>query len=117
LREDLAKICNVRRRFEGTFVRFGQRSGYKGVLTTILLKNVRDISSGKTVTDHLWFTMGKGFEKLALKEDDVIRFDARVTEYVKGYKGNCNDDEEHKPLERDFRLSFPTKFVKVSKKI
>ena len=96
-------------------MKFGQKSGYKGILTTILLKDIADVASGKVVTDHLWFTMGKQFEKLDLSEGDVVRFDARVTDYVKGYQGRQDEDDyDYKAVERDFRLSFPTKFVKVS---
>lgn len=117
MREDLAKLCGVRRRFEGVFERFGKKTGYKEILTTILLRDVKDVSSGKIVTDHLWFTMGKRFEALRLVKGDVVRFTARVTEYEKGYKGRRNEDDyddyDSKPVEVDYRLSFPTKFVKM----
>ena len=119
MREELAKLCGVRRRFEAVFERFGKKTGYRDVLTTILLKDVRVVASRKLVTDHLWFTLGKGFEALNLVQGDVVRFDARVTEYIKGYRGRRDDDDyddcDRKPLERDYRLSFPTKFIKVSK--
>lgn len=85
------------------------------MLTTILLKDIVDVVSQKLVTDHIWFVLGKRFEKLDLKEGDIIRFDARVTDYIKGYRGHrYEEDYDCKPVERDFRLSFPTKFVKVS---
>jgi hypothetical protein len=115
MREKLEKLNGARRRFQGVFVRFGKKAGYRDVLTTILLRDVVDLSSKKVVTDHLWFTMGKQFERLGLKEGDIVRFDARVTEYEKGYKGRRDDEDfdDFKPLERDYRLSFPTKFVKV----
>ena len=115
MREELAKLFGQRRRFQGVFVRFGQKSGYKGVLTTILLKDIVDVISQKLVSDHSWFTMGKRFAELDLKEGDIIRFYARVTSYIKGYRGRQDEDDyDCKPVERDFRLSFPTKFVKVS---
>jgi len=115
LREELAKLCGKRRRFEGVFERFGQKSGYKDVLTTILLSAVKDMFSGTVVTDHLWFTMGKRFEALKLTKGDVVRFDARVTSYEKGYMGRQDEDAyDFKPVETDYRLSFPSKFIKVS---
>lgn len=115
MRAELAKFFGKRRRFQGVFVRFGQKSGYKGVLTTILLKDIVDVVSQKAVADHCWFTMGKRFEKLELKEGNIIRFYARVIDYVKGYQGRRGEDDyDYKPVERDFRLSFPTKLVKVS---
>jgi len=116
MREELAKLHGKRRRFQGVFVRFGQKSGYKYPLTTILLKDVVDVASGKLVTDHLWFTMGKQFEALELKEGDVVHFNARVTEYEKGYRGRQDEDDyDYKPVQIDYRLSFPTQFMKVSK--
>lgn len=116
MRDELAKRDGLRRRFQGCFVRFGTKSGYKGPpVKTILLKDIAEIASDKIVTDHLWFTMGKQFQRLNLKPGDVVRFNARVTEYVKGYQGRCDDDDAFsvKPCERDFRLSNPTDIVKI----
>ena len=111
LREKLAKLRNMRKRFKGTFDRFGLKSGYKGPLTTVLLKDIIDVSSGKVVTDHLWFNLTKGLEKLQLLEGDIVGFDARVTRYLKGYQG-IREDELH-PVGIDYRLSFPTKVEKL----
>jgi len=111
LREELAKLRNMRKKFKGTFDRFGQKSGYKGPLTTVLLKDIIDISTGKVVTDHLWFNLTKGLEKLQLMEGDIVGFDARVTRYLKGYQGR-REDELH-PVGIDYRLSFPTKVEKL----
>ena len=118
MREDLAKIYGSRRAFQGIFVRFGTRSGYKYPLTTVLLKDIQDVAVRKVVTDHLWFTLGKRMAQLDLKEGDVVRFEARVTRYSKGYRGRrrYEDDDfegEYTPLEYDYRLSFPTKVVKL----
>jgi hypothetical protein len=116
MREQLAKLHGARRRFQGVFVRFGQKSGYKRPLTTILLKDIVDVASGKPVADHLWFTMGKQFEQLELTVGDVVRFNARVTAYEKGYKGRQDEDDyDYKPIQRDYRLSFPTQFIKMPK--
>lgn len=55
--------------------------------------------------------MGKRFDEAKLCEGDVVQFKARVTRYVKGYRGRRNyDDDEYgaKPVKMDFRLSFPT---------
>jgi hypothetical protein len=115
VREELAKIAGQRRRFEAVFDRFGQKAGWKGTLTTILLTDVRDLVSGKVVTDHLWFTDGKRFQSLQLQPGDHVRFEARVTEYLKGYRGRQDeDDPDYKPVQTDFRLSFPTKMMKWS---
>lgn len=112
VRSLLAPIVGSRRKFRGTFVRYGQKSGYRGTLTTILLTTIEDVTSHKVVTDHLWFTMGKRFKALTLKDGDLVEFDARVTTYYKGYRGD-RDDEVH-PIELDYRLSFPTNLKKAN---
>jgi len=115
MREELAKLDGKRRRFEAVFVKFGSKAGYKHPETTILLEDVKDVVSGKVVTDHLWFTMGKQFKELDLKKGHIIRFNARVTEYEKGYRGRRDEDDyDYNPVQIDYRLSFPTKFIKVS---
>ncbi len=113
MRNELAKIEGNRARFEGIFVRFGTKRGYKGYPeATVLLRNVKSIQTEQIMTNHLWFTCGKRLESLNLKENDVVRFDARVTPYQKGYKG-YRDDVYDSPIETDYRLSFPTNVVKV----
>jgi hypothetical protein len=80
--------------------RYGEKSSYKGTKErTLLLVDIKDIS-GATVTDHLWMKVGKRLSSLAALPGDRVQFDARVTEYVKGYR---------KSGARDYRLSFPTK--------
>ncbi len=115
MRNQLAVINGSRARFEGIFVRFGTKKGYKGYpIQTILLKDIKSLTTGNIVTGHLWFTQGKRLEKLNLKENDIVRFDARVTPYEKGYKGYRDDDYgDFKPIELDYRLSFPTNVVKM----
>jgi hypothetical protein len=111
MRDELAKLYGKRRCFQGVFVRFGKKAAYKGEpLTTILLEDITDVASQKVVASHVWFTLGKGFERLTLQKDDVVRFWARVSKYVKGYKGRRDVD---KPLEQDYRLSFPTKLTRL----
>lgn len=107
MRKALKQLNGERRRFSGTFVRCGQKPGWKGkTLTTILLKDIKD-ANGKIVSDHLWFNLTKEFESLVLKEGMQIAFDARVREYWKGYQGYREDVD--KPVEIDFKLSHPTK--------
>jgi hypothetical protein len=113
MRVRLGKMYGERTVFRGTFSRFGLKSAYKGPpLKTVLLINITD-SSGRIVCDHLWFNFTKGFAALDLKEGDVVEFHARVKDYWKGYRGR-RDDVWDKPLEKDYKLSFPTKIRKVS---
>ncbi len=112
MREQLARLGDLRGRFTGTFVRYGTKPGWQGrIERTVLLKEVKD-SRGVVVTDHLWFNLTKGFEMQDLKAGDVVSFSARVTPYLKGYKG-YRSDEDLPPIERDYRLSNPTKFEKI----
>ena len=113
MRKELKSIGSENRHtFTAEFSRFGKKSSFKGEpLTTLLFMTVKD-DKGNKVTDHLWFTMTKGFEKCNLKEHDVIQFNARVSQYEKGYKGykdiiSCTSI--------DYKLSYPTK-IKVIKK-
>ena len=107
MREQLQKLEGQRKRFTGIFERYSTKPGYDGrpPIRTILLKDIQDCSN-KIVSDHIWITEGLRFQKLGtLNVGDKISFDARVTEYYKGYI-NHNEGLDYK--QRDYRLSFPT---------
>lgn len=102
MREKLEKIEGTRGRFSGTIARCGHKSGWKGAdIPTILLTNVRD-ASGRIVCDHLWFNMTKGFAGAGVGDNigAMVKFDARVKAYIKGYAGRREDF--------DFPPSHPT---------
>ena len=107
-----------RHTFTGEFARFGEKPAYKGHIPdiTVLLLNVKD-ADGNVVTDHLWFNYTKGFAACDLKEGDIVRFDARVKEYEKGYKGykTWADDEFLPPVSTDYKLANPTKISVVER--
>ena len=98
----------------------GEKTNFKGYLEkTILLSNVHFANQKSILTDHLWFNLTKEFAKIDLKEGDIVSFHARVKEYLKGYKGHRYDDEEYMnehPIEKDYKLSHPTK-VKLIKRV
>ena len=81
-----------------------------GIEYTVLLTDIKDMQ-GNTITDHLWFNLTKGFEKLNLQENEIIKFDARVKSYMKGHKGYR--DDVYKPIEKDYKLSHPTRIAKI----
>lgn len=115
MREELRTIGSKGRHvFTATFVRFGFRNGYIGPVKTILLQDVT--LDSKIVSDHLWFDLTKGFSDADLSPGDVVEFCARVSAYEKGYKGH-KDDVLNRPIERDYRLSRPTKIKKIRKKL
>ena len=114
MRKKLAKREGERATFHGAFERFGIKSGWKGhEEKTVLLKDVCD-ASGVIVSDHLWFNFTKAFALLNLQPGDGVQFDARVKNYVKGYFGR-RDDVFDRPAEVDYKLSHPTKVVKVAR--
>jgi hypothetical protein len=114
MRKELAEYNEERARFRGVFVRYGKKTAYRGPdLITILLKDITGVNSGQVMCDHLWFNHTKGFAALGpLQEGDVLEFDARVKQYVKGYFGRR--DDVFKPAERDYKLSHPTKIARAN---
>jgi hypothetical protein len=111
VREELARDDGLRGSFTGTFERIGVKTSFGYTKKTVLLKDIKD-SRGTLVADHLWFNLTKGFEALGLQPGDSVRFDARVKEYIKGYRGR-RDDVFGKPIEVDYKLSHPTRIGKV----
>ena len=100
-----------RKRFRGTFVRLGKKSGYKGNSEeTVLITNIIDLESNTVVADHLWFTFTKGFQELNLQPGNIVEFDARVKEYKKGYAYDVATRTQRKT---DYKLSHPTKITLV----
>lgn len=120
MRNELQKLGEKERHtFTGQFERFGQKPAYKGPIPdiTILLLNVKD-ESGTVVTDHLWFKYTKGFEACDLKVGDIVKFDARVKEYEKGYKGYRDIEAEiMHPVSRDYKLSYPTNITVIERAV
>jgi hypothetical protein len=107
MREILAAERGVRKRFRATFSRIGKKINYNGHSEdTILLKNIIDADSNKVVTNHVWFSYTKGFEKLSLEEGTTIKFEARIKEYKKGYVSKLYKINNSIT---DYKLSHPTK--------
>ena len=112
-RKKLRDLEGVRSRFSGIVSKFGEKPGYRDrpPLKTILINDVKHCLTGELVTDHLWFTSGKWSE--GLKIGDTIYFDARVSEYKKGYRGSRSDVFDAPQPSIDFRLERPTKISKL----
>lgn len=103
-----------RKRYVGTVDKFGIRRGFKGLIDTILLINIKLEGSEEIITDHLWFNLGKQFSDLNLQKGDVIAFNARVAKYKKGYYGS-RELEIPKPPAGDYKLQRPTKVTVVKR--
>jgi hypothetical protein len=107
MRKELAKENGQRKKFRAFFSRLGKKVNYKGYTEeTILLTNIIDIDTNKIVSDHVWFSYAKGFEKIELKEGVQLEFEARVKEYRKGY---VNTRYKINNSSTDYKLSHPTK--------
>ena len=107
MREQLARREGYRFLCRAVVDRFGNRTGWKGrPVLTLLLRDVVEAKTGTVLTDHLWFTVGKWSEGLAA--GDVIGFEARSGDYIKGYRGR-RDVDDAPPVSRDWRLERPTK--------
>lgn len=112
MRTELKKMDERRLLFTGKFERFGQKTNWNGFIEkTVLLQDVIN-SSGRIVADHIWFNYTKGFQSLGeLNPGDLIEFEARVKQYIKGYVNHREYIDERTV---DYKLSHPTKFRKVS---
>lgn len=106
MREELAKVEGQRHVYTATFVRFGRKAGWQGrQVVTLLFRDVKT-AAGEPATDHIWFTMTKGFEQLGLKPGDRVRFKANSRPYQKGYQG-ARDYEDVGTVSTDFKFAFP----------
>lgn len=91
MRKELGKLMKIRMSFTAKVGKFGTKKNYHGYEEpTICLCDVKDLV-GNVLTDHLWFTVGKTLAKLNLSENEIIKFDARVNSYLKGYYKNEYD--------------------------
>jgi len=113
MREKLKRIEDERTTFIGVFERYGTKTNWNGYPeNTILLKEIKN-SFGKIISDHIWFSFTKGFQKLGkLENGDIIQFQARVKPYVKGYVNHSDYIDER---EIDYKLNNPTKIQKIGK--
>ncbi len=115
MRKELATQEGERKKFRAVFSRLGKKTNFKGYSEeTILLSNVIDADTLKPVTDHLWFSYSKAFEKIDLTKGCTLEFHARVKAYKKGY---VNTRYRMNNQSSDFKLSHPTKIRKVEEKI
>jgi hypothetical protein len=109
MRKRLSEDVGLRKRFSAIVERFGKKINYSGYSEdTILLKEIKDVSTGEIVADHLWFTFSLAFQKAKISEGLLIEFDARVKDYKKGY---VNKKIGINSRRTDFKLSHPTKIV------
>lgn len=111
MRKELAGENGLRKKFTAVFSRTGKKGNYNGYSEeTILLTNIIDVDTNKTVSDHVWFSYTKGFQKIELVEGIQLEFEARIKEYRKGY---INTRYQINKSSIDYKLSHPTRIRKV----
>lgn len=107
MRKELKKLNGHRDLFTAKIVKEGTKSSFRGAtLLTILLKDVKRVSDGKLMCDHLWLNKTKAFTALDLSVGLEVQFVARVKAYTKGYMGK--KEYLNRELKQDFKLSYPT---------
>lgn len=97
-----------------TFLRVGARRSSGAPDRTVLVRDVRDATTGELLSDHLWFNRGQTRWKANLRAGDVITFVARSIEYRSGYWGPNRVRQIETPARRDFRLTPPEGLVLVA---
>lgn len=113
VRKALKAHQGARCEFTALVARMGSKNGWNGPEPTILLTDIRD-PDGRLVADHLWFNVTKAFAALALQPGEKIRFHARAKRYVKGYRGHDWEAQLESPVQRDYKLAWPTKVARLA---
>ena len=100
MRDSLAPLLGKRITVQARVRQFGKKSGWNQPETTILLVDVKTLQ-GDRLTDHIWMTVGKRFERQGICEVQEIQFEATVMRYWKGYQGDGRFQE------LDYKLAYP----------
>ena len=82
MRTILKHMAGMRTTFRGTFAKCGHRYGGKHYCSTILLINITTVE-GALLTDHVWFDFTRIFERLELRQGDIVEFVATISPYWK----------------------------------
>jgi hypothetical protein len=105
-RFELAQRDGQRFRCRAMVGRFGRKPGK----LTIMFRDVTEVATGYVMTDHLWFTCGKWSDGLTV--GDLVEFDARAADYIKGYQGRRHVPDA--PVRKDWKLQRPTKVTRIA---
>ena len=82
---------------------------------TVLIREVREASTGALLTDHLWFNRGNTWRKAGLLPGDMIEFEARSIEYRPGHWGPDLISRLENPPRVDYKLTPPTGIRKLGR--
>lgn len=88
--------------FEGVIQRTGIRSTVDGTeRETVMIKNIKLANKKTVICDHVWINSSKHLKEA--KIGDVVQFEASVSKYVKGYKGEKNGI--NRPIKIDYNIN------------
>lgn len=107
MRKKLKELKDKRIKIIAGFEKFGTKINFKGFPEqTALFVNLTDENNNE-LCDHIWFTVGKRIANLNLKYGNIVSFEARISEYVKGYV-NFKEYVDERTI--DYKLNNPTNF-------
>lgn len=87
LKKKRVELKNRKGNFSGIFQGYGTKKVNKGqqLVTTLLIKEVKDLKTGTTLTDHCWIYSPKLSALENLEKGVRIMFDASIQTYEKGH--------------------------------
>ena len=109
MREQLQQVSGQTRRFTAVVGRPGTVTTSRRSDVTLLLEDLRFASDGGLSADHIWCKDGGWSSRL--RPGDLIRFDARVVRYLKGYRSDDPVRRSESPVLVDYRLEQPLRVV------
>lgn len=112
MKKRLQRLNGQRLTFTATVGRFSFFDTTWGRRPTLVLENLRD-TGGTLLADHVWMKMGAWCT--SFREGDRVRFDARVAQYTKGYKGRRAEETGEAWHQVDYKLTHPSK-VKITRR-
>lgn len=108
MREGLKAMgINTRHTFCAKFIAYGYRKNKTGEFEkTLLFQNIKD-ENGSEVADHIWMRDAHSFNYVEFKNGDIIKFEATIKKYRKGYRGK-RENGEKSVRTKDYELVHPS---------
>ena len=89
VRTILESSIGKRSTYQGTFIRYGFYKVQNKKIKTVLLTDVKEVSTGNIVCSHVWTMYNSSFCKASPLKFDTLQFRATAESYLKtglGYK-------------------------------
>lgn len=85
MRKGLSVYSNRHIKVVGTFIKIGEKKGYKQYA---LIRNIINADNGEFLADHVWIEVTSRMKQLDLVLGEKIFFVGKVGRYRKGYRGH-----------------------------